>query len=281
MFCKNCGAEMADTDKVCAGCGAPVEEAPAPAQVKTPPVGGPLESVRANPLYLAAVICMSVVAFFQLIGMLQGAGTGAMFAQLGADSLGAVTVLLSLVALAITGVIVAGLWLCWVSGLDGSKAHLMTLGLKLLWPGILAQLIYMGVVMGLAEIVLLIGAIGVGSYADYGYGYGSVASAATGVMVVTFILVAAVLALMIVYYLKVLKVLKDAQASDATGKLVGVPSMFVVVVTFVLAGCQLLTLLTSGFAGGLNVLNSLAGIGANVLFGIVMLQFRNENASVA
>ncbi len=277
MFCKKCGAEMADTDKVCASCGAPVEETPAPAPVKTPAVGGPLESVRANPLYLAAVICLSVVAFFQLIGMIQGAGASDMFAALGAGSLGAVTVLASLVALAITGVIVAGLWLCWVSGLDGSKAHLMTLGLKLLWPGVLAQLIYMGVTLGLTEIMLLIAAIGVGSYAGYGYEYGSMASAATGVMVVTFILVAAILALMVVYYIKVLKTIKEAQVSDATGKLAGVPSMFVVVVTFVVAGCQLLTLLTSGFAGGLNVLNSLAGIGANVLFGIVMLQFRNEN----
>lgn len=293
MFCKNCGAEMADTDKVCANCGTPASESPAPAptpapapvRVKTPPVGGPLEPARANPLYLAAVICMSVVAFFQLISMIQGAGASDMLAQLGMGSLGTVMVLVSLVALAITGVIVAGLWLCWVSGLDGTKAHLMTLGLKMIWAGALAQLIYMGIFLGLADIVLLIGAIAGGSYANSWesqlYGHSSYASSATGVLILAFILVAAILALMIVYYIKVLKTVKDAQTSVATGKLAGVPSMFVAVLTFVVAGFQLLVLLFGGLGNAMSALNSLASIGANVLFGIVMIQFRNQNTVAA
>ncbi len=293
MFCKNCGAQMDDTDKVCASCGTPVggdsapapTPAPAPARVKTPPVGGPLESARANPLFFAAVICLSVVAFFQLIGMIQGVGVVDTLASMGAGSLGTMTVLVSLIALAITGVIVAGLWLAWVSGLDGAKAHLMPLGLKMIWAGVLAQLIYLSILLGLAEIVLLIGAVAGGSYANSWesqfYGYSAAASSATGIMILAFILVAAIMALMIIYYVKVLKTVKEAQTSVATGKLAGVPSMFVVVLTFVVAGLSLLGLLFGGFGNAMSALNSLAGIGANVLFGIVMLQFRNENTTVA
>lgn len=309
MFCKNCGAQMADTDKVCASCGTPVAgasepapapaptpaptPAPAPARVKTPPVGGPLEPARANPLFFAAVICLSVVAFFQLIGMIQGIGSmgqlGEILSMAGAggvgDGLSAIFVLVSLISLAIIGVTVAGLWLTWVSGLDGTKAHLMPLGLKMIWAGILAKLIGDSIVLGLVEIVLLIGAIAGGSYAgsweSQFYGHSSYAASATGAMVLAFILLAAVMALMIIYYVKVLKTVKEAQTSVATGKLAGVPSMFVAVVTFVIAGFSLLGLLFGGLGNAMGALNTLASIGANVLFGIVMIQFRSQNATLA
>lgn len=302
MFCKQCGKEVAEGAAFCPECGASLGGAPAPApapapvapaQVKTPPVGGPLESARANPLFFAAVICMSVVAFFQLIGMVDGANAmgqvSSMLSMVGAGGIGSglstMFILISLILLAITGVIVAGLWLCWVSGLDGSKAKLMGTGLKMIWAGLLSQLIFYAVVLGLADIILLIGAIAGGSALSgargYGY-YSSEANAAIGVLFLVFALVAAVLALMIVYYLKAMKSVKLAQVSNATGKLAGLPSMFVAVMTFVVAGFSLLSLLFGGFAGGaLSVLNSLASIGANVLFGIVIIQFRNENTAVA
>lgn len=300
MFCKQCGKEVADGTAFCPGCGASLGDAPAPApapaapvRVKTPPVGGPLEPARANPLFFAAIICMSVVAFFQLISMVQGASSmgqlSDMLSMVGADSIGSglstVFILVALVMLTITGLIVAGLWLAWVSGLDGTKAKLMGTGLKLIWAGMLTQLIFYAIVLGLADIIILIGAIAGGSLtgraSHYGY-YSSEASAAVGALFLIFVLVAAILALVIIYHIKVLKTVKQAQISNATGKLTGLPSMFVAVMTFIIAGLALLGLVFGGFAGGVvSVLNSLASIGANVLFGIVIIQFRGQNTQLA
>ncbi len=276
MFCKKCGKEVADGTEFCPYCGT-VLTGGAPAR----PAGGPLESVRANPLFFAAVICMSVVAFFQLIGLIQG-GAG-MASSLGAltslgmngiaNTMGAVYVLVALVELAIVGVILAGLWMTWASGLDAGKAPLMAKGLKLIGGGLMANLIYSAVAIGLALLVILLGMIGVGSMGG-SYDF-PLPEGFLGGMVLVFILLAAVLVLMVFFYLHAIKTVKQAQAAVETGYLAEQPSMFLVVVTFVVAGCTLLRMLFGGFGGGaVSVLNDLANIGAYVLFGLVMLQMR-------
>ena len=294
MFCGKCGKEVADGAAFCPDCGASLASAPAPApaaepapapapapapvKVKTPPVGGPLEPARGNILFFVAVICFSVVVGFQLLSSLSSLISSPLAG------------LIELVAAAIPAVILAGLWLCWASGLDGSKAHLMTLGLKMIGIGVLIQLIAGAVAFGLIDLLVLILAVAGGIFMDsweiqralYQAGLGGLGGAYTGLMLVIFLFLAAFTALFIIYYVKLMKTVKDAQTSDETGTLTGVPSMLVVVLTFVMAGVSLLSLLFGGlFANPLSVLSNLASIGANVLFGIVMLQFRNQNTTVA
>lgn len=253
MLCKQCGRELAPDERVCPQCGTAVEE--------TAPGAGPLECVRSSPIFLAAVICLSVSVLFQLLGVFDGG-----------------MALVNLVLLAVSGVILAGLWLVWCSGLDG-KAHLMETGLRLLDGGTLAQLILMAVGFGLADlatlVIAVVGGAGGLEHALEAAGLGSGLSNALGMgMLVVFLVLAAATVVMVLYSLFSWRSVKLARASQAAGRLVGQPSLYVAVVSFVFAAFSLVTLV----AGGGNVIQSLAGIGAQVLFGLVILKLREQAA---
>ncbi len=270
MFCKKCGAQMDDGAKVCPNCGASME-------AKAPVVaGGPVEKARTNPLFLAAVICMSVVALFQLIGVFQGSGQmGSVLDMAGMGGVNALMTLVSLIALAITAVILVGLWFVYVSGLNSAQAPLLAKGLHLTNIGVLAQMIYMIVVLGFAALAMLIVIIGGGSIAGQYSSDAGGAVAAVGV--VGLLILGGIGALMVIFYLKVRTCVQMAETTVATGKLTGVPPMFVPVMCFVLGGLTVVSALMSQGAGGVALLNSLASAGAYILFGIVAMQYRNEN----
>lgn len=252
MLCKQCGRELDPGERVCPQCGTAVEE--------TASGVGPLECVRSSPIFLAAVICMSVSVLFLLVGAFGG---------------GAAT-LANLILAAISGVILAGLWLVWCSGLDG-KAHLMETGLRLLDGGTLAQLILIAVLFGLADlatlVIAVVGGAGGLEHALEAAGLGSGLSNAFGMgMMVVFLVLVAATVVMVLYSLFSWRSVKMARASQAAGRLVGQPSLYVAVVSFVFAAFSLVTLV----AGGGNVIQSLAGIGAQVLFGLVILKLREQ-----
>ncbi len=270
MFCKKCGAQMDDSAKVCPSCGASTE-------AKAPVVaGGPVEKARANPLFLAAVICMSVVALFQLIGVFQGGGQmGSVMDAAGMGGANALMTLVSLIALAITAVLLVGLWFIYVSGLNSAQAPLLGKGLHLTNIGVLAQMIYMIVVLSFAVLGMVIVAIGGGAIAGQYSADAGGALAAAGI--VGALLLGGVGALMVVFYLKARAAVQMAESTVAAGKLTGVPVMFVPVMCFVMGGLTVVTMLTSMGAGALTLLNNLASAGSYILFGIVALQYRNEN----
>lgn len=267
MFCKKCGAQMDDSAKVCPSCGAGVVAA-----------GGPVEKARANPLFLAAVICMSVVALFQLIGLFQGGQTVSVLSSVGAGSAGAVMILVSLIALAITAVMLVGLWFVYVSGLNSANAPMLGKGLHLVNIGVLAQMIYMIVVLAFAALAMLVVIIGGGAIAGEIDSDAGGAVAALGV--VGLLLLVGFGALMVIFYLKSREAVKMAETTVATGTLAGVPAMFVPVMCFVWGGLTVVRMLMSMNSGALTLLNNLASAGAYILFGIVALQYRNENATV-
>lgn len=273
MFCKKCGAQMDDGATTCPSCGASTEE-------KTPAAaGGPVEKARANPLFLAAVICMSVVALFQFISLFQGGQAASVLSSVGAGGAGAVVILVSLIALAITVVMLVGLWFVYVSGLNPANAPMLGKGLHLVSIGVLAQMIYMIVVLALLALFLLIAAISGGAVAGQYSSDAGGAVAAVGV--VGFLLVVAIGVLMVFFYLKAREAVKLAESTVATGALTGVPVMFLPVMCFVIGGLNLVTMFIGGLSGGaLTVLSNLASIGSYILFGIVALQYRNENLAV-
>ena len=269
MFCKKCGAQMDDSAKVCPSCGASTE-------AKAPVVaGGPVEKARANPLFLAAVICLSVVALFQLVGVFQGGGQmGSVLDMAGMGGVNALVMLIGLISLAITVVILVGLWFVYVSGLNSAQAPLLAMGLHLTNIGVLAEMIYMIVALGFAALIMLIVAIGGGSLV--GQYSSDAAGAVAAVGIVGLLIVGGIGALMVIFYLKARAAVQMAESTVAAGKLTGVPVMFVPVMCFVLGGLELVAALMSG-GNALALLNGLASTGAYILFGIVALQYRNEN----
>lgn len=311
MFCRMCGSQMGEDEKFCSNCGAPAGEtttAPAAPEVPVTPVaapvpvapvapapvapvaGNPLLKARSNPLYLAAVICLSVAAAFQLIGVfttmsMLAAYWDDFYYMSEASANGAMIgfALSALAGVTITAIILIGLWMVYASGVGQGKAAGLTRGLKLLRGGVLAQMIYTIVILALAALVILVAVImgssmSVYDFDDYYYGYGSRAAggaiAAVGVMIL--LLLAGMGALMIVFYVKARTALGHALAEAQTGKATGAPSMFVIVMCFIIAGCMVLLMLTNNFSNGLGIINNLATIAANILFGVVALQYRNQ-----
>ncbi len=326
MFCKQCGAQMAGDAKFCPGCGAPVDGpsvpvapapapvaptpapvAPAPAPVApvyaapAPAAGNPL-ALRSSPLFLVAVICMSVVALFQLIGIFTSVGTMGEMSEtmdmmgMGEASgalagVGVLSTLVSLGTLAITAVILTGLWMTYASGLGEGKPPMLIRGLKLIRGGVMAQMIYLIVVLAFVAIIFLMAAIVGGTMAgsmssyDYYYDYDRAAAAgmgaATAILVLALVFVLGIGALMIAFYVKARSAAGYALTTASTGKVTGVPSMFLAVMCFVVGGLGLLGTLMGGVVlGVMYLLNSLASVAANILFGIVALQYRNRAMAV-
>lgn len=312
MFCRMCGSQMGEDEKFCSNCGAPASETPAapaapevpvtpvaaPAPVApvapapvAPVAGNPLLKARSNPLYLAAVICLSVAAVFQLINVFttlsalfsywndsyyyvsEASTTGAMVGAT-VSALGALT---------ITAIILIGLWMVYASGVGQGKATSLTRGLKLVRGGVLAQMIYMIVILALVALVVLVMIIMGGNMSAYDfddyyyYDYREVGGVIAAVGVVILLILAGVGALMIVFYVKARTAVGYALAEAQTGKATGAPSMFVPVMCFIIAGCTVLVMLANGSAGGgVAVISNLATIAADILFGIVALQYRNQ-----
>lgn len=262
MVCKQCGKELSPRETVCPQCGAPVEEA------GRYPASGPLESARSSPLFLAAVVCQSVVVLFQLLGLARSSGL---------MSLG------NLLGLALSGVILAGLWMVWCSGLNLEMAPWMDTGLKLLQGGTLAGVILAGVlgISCLAAAVMVVAAGGAvmdspgmhAALANVGFPSELSGMLGAGVFLVLLVALAAVVVLFL-FTLYSWRSVKLARASLAAGQLVGRPSLYVAVVCFVMAAVGLVGLVVSPG----NVLSSLANIGAKVLFGLVILQLREQTA---
>lgn len=262
MVCKQCGKELSPRETVCPQCGAPVEEA------GRYPASGPLESARSSPLFLAAVVCQSVVVLFQLLAL---AGSS------GLMSLG------NLMGLVISGVTLAGLWMVWCSGLNLEMSPWMDTGLKLLQGATLAQLILAAVLMGIGCLAAVVIAVAGGAVMDSPSMHAALANAGlppelsgmlgAGVFLVLLVALAATVVL-ILFFLYSWRGVKLARASLAAGRLVGLPSLYVAVVCFVMAAVGLVGLVVSPG----NILSGLANIGAKLLFGLVILQLREQTA---
>ncbi len=314
MFCRKCGAQMGGDEKFCPNCGTPVEAAPAvptptpvapapapaPAPVApasaAPAARGPLD-LRSHPLFLVAVICASVVALFQVIGMFTSVGSlsemsdamdmmgmGDMSGVL--SGAGAVSILIALGTLAITAVVLTGLWMTYASGLGEGDGPMLNRGLKLVRGGLMAEMIYMIVLLSILAICFLMFAIMGGSmsgasyydYFDYDYyDYKAASGALTAAGIIGLLVVAAIGTLMVIFYVKARQGVSYALTTAETGKVTGAISMFVPVMCFVLAGLALLGVLMSGSAMGvLSVLNTLVDCAAYILFGIVAVQYRSR-----
>lgn len=310
MFCRMCGSRLGEDEKFCSNCGAPAGEtpvapevpaapvtppapvapvAPAPVAPMAPVVGNPLRNARSSPLYLAAVICLSVAAAFQLINVfitfsaLLSYGDYYM-SDASVSGAQAGFILSALGGLTITAIILTGLWMVYASGVGQGGASSLTRGLKLLRGGVLAQMIYMIVILALVILLALVVVIMAQDIAASYYHYYSYREASSGAVaavgVIVLLLAAGMGALMIVFYLKARTALGHALAAAQTGTVTGAPSMFVIVMCFVIAGLTVLLLLTNlangSTGGGAAVISNLASIAADILFGIVALQYRNQ-----
>lgn len=264
MFCKKCGAEMADTDKVCASCGAPVEEAPvaetpavtpvteAPAVAKAPAAKGQID-----PLRLSALICQSVGALFMLIfcfQFMQAFGSmGAVFEMMDVGFISPLATLLMLCAAAAAVFVPVCLWLDFAGKQTGND-KLGQQGKKLLPISILVQLIVEAVLYGILILLMLITM----SSSEFQSVLRMTGMAGNATMLVLGIIVMA--ASVIFLHVMALKLTKGAA-----------PDMISAVACFVAGGVHVLTLL---FAMDGAVMFLLLGgyAAADIIYGLITMQ---------
>lgn len=259
MFCKKCGAEMADTDKVCAGCGAPVDEAPvsAPAE-QSAPVQTAVKA-QLDPLRLSALICQSVGALFMLIFCFQIMNAfgmmSALFDLLGVGFISPLISLLMICAAAAAVFVPVCLWLVFAGKLSPNGAKLADQGKKLLPISILVQLIVEAVIYGLMILMLLICLVtpeaqSAMSYMSVG---GNMAMLTLGVIVMA--------ASCIFLHVMALKLTKGAA-----------PDMVSAVACFVAGGVHVLTLLFFLSGGAVTFLLLAGYAAADIIYGLITMQ---------
>ena len=298
MLCTRCGKEIAPGNAFCTGCGAPAPtsaggafhsptvapaQAPTPAQRKPLSGAGPLEPARSNPLFLIAIICLTVTAVFQLITLIQGITAIDQFgdvlemfgvSSLG-DMLGEATTVIAVVLLLITWMMVAGLWMTWASGPRGDKRQLMSSGLQLIRASLLIQVIPL---ILLTVFVFL--SVPLVAIINRPVGPQSSSRSEVDMGALTLFLVGLVLALVVFYFLTALRAVKMARIANVTGRLPGMPSLLLAVVSFFFGVVYLLRLPGAGESGMTNVIEILANTGANLLFCFVIVMFRGHDSSL-
>lgn len=300
MFCRKCGAAVDEGETICPGCGAPVgvPSAPVPAPVAPAPaapvVKSPLQAACSSPMFLAAAICLSVTAVFQLIAMFTSTGTVGQIsvyldlvddARLGEASgtlmgMGILYLLIALGLLAVTAVTLTGLWMTYVSSRAADREPGLIRGLRLVRGGALAEMVCTIVGLSFLAVVFLVVAIMGGcisSGALYLDSDEMVAGALlTAVGVVGLILMIGTGAVLTVFYLEARAALGNALATVKDQTAAQAPSLFLIVVCFVLGGLSLVNMLLTGFAGGFRIVGTMAGITADILFGLVAVRYRRS-----
>ena len=317
MFCTNCGQACADNAAFCTNCGkkltvnavrptsaqpaAPVPPAaPQPPRPVTQPVqpiaaGGPIQALKrvaTSPTYLTAAISLSVASLFSFLQLIFGgaATIDSLYDLLyeldleyllddvyyyAYNSASATTVIGAFLAMIPTLLILAGVWMIFTAARDPYNSGMSTSGLTLLKVMQIIGLVGM-CVAALAMVVVCVIIIGVVSqYRDAG--------PIVAVILFVMILFAALMALMIVYEIKIIQSIDAAKMTIDTGVVSGKISGFVGVMAIVFGGFAALSglgqLFTSVYAG----LSSLGGATASIAFGMVLFAAKNElqNAGIA
>ena len=317
MFCTNCGQACADNAAFCTNCGkkltvnavrptsaqpaAPVPPAaPQPPRPVTQPVqpiaaGGPIQALKrvaTSPTYLTAAIALSAAALFAFLQTILN-HTNALDAlydllyeldleyllsdvyYYGYDAVSAGTVIVTLISMIPALLVIAGVWMIFTAARDPYNSGMSTSGLTLLKVMQIIGLVGM-CVAALAMVVVCVIIIGVVSqYRDAG--------PIVAVILFVMILFAALMALMIVYEIKIIQSIDAAKMTIDTGVVSGKISGFVGVMAIVFGGFAALSglgqLFTSVYAG----LSSLGGATASIAFGMVLFAAKNElqNAGIA
>lgn len=305
MFCKHCGTQLGENDKFCPGCGAPMADpAPAGPSYIAPDPGNPLLAAGRSPLFLVAVICASVVTLFQFISLfitVSAMGSYMDYVNWAYSGMDAsmtnttltFTVFFVSVALVMSVLLLIGLWMTYVSGAQDKVSGLVR-GLKLVRGTLMAQMIYMIVMLALLAFALLMlalmggfmGAAVSGSYdyyswSDYDY-YGArvAANIITMLAVVGLVIILVVGVLAVLFYLKARKAVGCAIATAQTGQMAGAPSMYLIVMCFIVGALSILSAAVSLASMAemtvLPVLSALAAAAQAILFGAVALSWRNK-----
>ena len=188
--------------------------------------------------------------------------------------------LFQLPGLILSALAVAGLWMTFASGKSGSSPTLKTSGLTILKVLQVFSVVGYAVLALLLVIFAVVALINAAMVSDYTLS-GSVVKTASTILAVILLALLAVIALLIVYSAKVIGSINAAKAAAAGSAMLKKASMFVAVLGFLMAGYALIDLYgTVVFSGWLAALRNACTAGAQIVFGICIIQFNKRVASL-
>lgn len=261
----------------------PTEASPSPLVNGEPPAVDLIRRLASSPLFFIAVICLTVSAVLSLITLFSTSGLVEVWADLLDEMADAEMeaflndfswafaggwITAALIGMIPTVLIVIGLWMVYVSAKEHSR-FLNLKGLALVKGAVVTQMVLfiVGLVITLllCILVMLLGNLASGDLiSEFFQIQGAGMTVVMVVMAIILVVLVVALVLGIIYYAKVLKSLASPIAVMHTGAPNSKVSVFVAVMCFISA-------VTS-----LNSLTSVIAGAALVMFGILLIQYRDR-----
>lgn len=293
MFCPHCGRPVEDGTLTCPSCGASLPSGTPPQASASPypqsylpdpppaysrpemPVIQLIRRMARSPFFLVPAIAYTCMVLFQIVGTFFGAAqlaidpvvTRTMETNAFLQNIYSTSVTFSALPLSYIFSILAvvGIWMVFASAANPSGAPIKTAGLTLLR---VLQIISLVVVclmtlLLIGGMVLFIGAMGM--YDD--------TPAANALIVALLLMVAAIMALLILYSVKIITTIDCFRRSIRTGTPQGKISVYVAVMS-ILGGVLSLLVVLSG--NPFSALAGIAGAVSGIGFGVFLFRYREE-----
>lgn len=289
MVCPNCGAVNADNNTFCEQCGAGLAQAQPTAAYAPNPAVDAVKRLGASKLFLIAAILLSVMLLFNCINAIVDSDNA--FVQIttavdqfgGDGAFGALDGQRSSVPGVVIGMLpnilfVVGVWMTYAAAANTSTSGMKTTGLTMIKVMTIISLVLICLVTVLFEVVFALLGGTLAGLLQSELSDPDAAMIANMAITVMQIFLIPIMALFIVYLALMISTINKVKKTVTTGVAYYKASGFVAVMNFLTA----LILLLSAFAGTpLQAIVLLCNAAAEVLFGILIFQYRSALRPIA
>lgn len=250
-----------------------------------------VRSMATSVLFLVGTIGYSVYVLFELLGSFTGGSEimnmfNNIMAQSGAYSsmdyqslqilsgiFGSTSVISTLLGLIPAMVLVAGIWIVFAAAKQNKLPGIAATGMTMIRVIVIIELVFACIAVFAVAVIGLLAVVGMGSLAGY-YGDGV---PFVVIMALVMIVILAICAIEIVYYVKLNGMVKSIKETMVTGRPNAKVSLFVEILCYLGGAGSAISALMS--LVGLDIFGFLsnAGMGtAGICFGMLLRQYRNK-----
>ena len=255
-----------------------------------------VRSMATSVLFLVGTIGYSVYVLFELLGSFTGGSEimnmfNNIMAQSGAYSsmdyqslqilsgiFGSTSVISTLLGLIPAMVLVAGIWIVFAAAKQNKLPGIAATGMTMIRVIVIIELVFACIAVFAVAVIGLLAVVGMGSLAGY-YGDGV---PFVVIMALVMIVILAICAIEIVYYVKLNGMVKSIKETMVTGRPNTKVSLFVEILCYLGGAGSAISALMS--LVGLDIFGFLsnAGMGtAGICFGMLLRQYRNKMQTLA
>ena len=250
-----------------------------------------VRSMATSVLFLVGTIGYSVYVLFELLGSFTGGSEimnmfNNIMAQSGAYSsmdyqslqilsgiFGSTSVISTLLGLIPAMVLVAGIWIVFAAAKQNKLPGIAATGMTMIRVIVIIELVFACIAVFAVAVIGLLAVVGMGSLAGY-YGDGA---PFVVIMALVMIVILAICAIEIVYYVKLNGMVKSIKETMVTGRPNTKVSLFVEILCYLGGAGSAISALMSLVGPDIFGFLSNAGMGtAGICFGMLLRQYRNK-----